>query len=483
MMTGSQFFPATLPFNTRRTLNVDPLAGPYFTLTQAKNAAQSGDCIIVQPGTYAENKLLKNGVNWFFMPGAIVSYDVTSPTIAAFVNGSASTIADDNVTTVYGIFDDRASGACTCTIGGQGSFFVTNRGFNLLKGTLVVTNVASRISFTGKEIGFEFYRDPATENLPGSRAAVFVSNGVRVDVTAERIYGLRGTTFDTGKLDDVSSPIIWAPNGSGVYWQLADLYVKTNNIEKISAYAVWGDQPAGNNTAAGLYIDSDVIENHMYFDGGATAGGLTGTYNWKTWIVAKEIREGMSYFDYGKHYLTAQKIDCPTAYIVIQGACQLWLNLQKLTNSGASGWLSMDLGSPSGTGTPTVHADILHLESTSVFGSAGVIVNAGELHLRGAYMKADQNALPAVLHAGGSTRLVGFTIHNATNNNAGNNPVKVAGAGLILDGCNLIAPALADSVISAAAQTIKAYSCKTNKAKNVNITVQVDALTVDANVA
>lgn len=47
----------------------------FNSLLEAKNAALSGDMIIVYPGTYANpGNLWKDGVNYFFMPGAIVTY-------------------------------------------------------------------------------------------------------------------------------------------------------------------------------------------------------------------------------------------------------------------------------------------------------------------------------------------------------------------------------------------------------------------------
>lgn len=478
MFTGSQYFPVNPPFNSRRSLFVDPNAGPFFTLTQAKNAAQSGDCIVVMPGTYAENNLLKNGVNWFFMPGAVVSYTAT----AALAAGGGDTCPNDSTTTVYGIFDDRASGACTCTIGGAGSFYLNNRGFLLLKGTLVVTNVASRISFTGKEIGFSFFRDGPTEAQAGTRAAVYVTNGVRVDVTVERIYGTRGQSFDTGQLDTLSSHIFWADNGSGVYWQLGDLYICCNSIDTIASYSIWGDQPSGNATAANLYVQAHIIAQHMYMDGGATAGGAVGTYNWKSWIVCEELQEGPAYFDYGKHYLSAQKINLNTTLIAVQGATQLWITAQKITNAGGGGWLLMTVGNPSGTGAPVVYVDCQHFEDTQgAFNNAGIEMNSGELHVRGGFMKPT-GPKPAILHAAGSSRITNLTIDTTAVNNANSQPVKVSAAGCILDKCVLKAPALADSVNSAAPQTITAYGCKANKAKNANVTVNVDAITVDANV-
>lgn len=51
---------------------------PFKTLTKAKTAAVSGDTIVVFPGTYSEKNLLKNGVNWHFMPGAKITYSGAS---------------------------------------------------------------------------------------------------------------------------------------------------------------------------------------------------------------------------------------------------------------------------------------------------------------------------------------------------------------------------------------------------------------------
>lgn len=47
---------------------------PFKTLGAAKTAAASGDTIVVLPGEYNAKDLLKNGVNWHFLPGAVVRY-------------------------------------------------------------------------------------------------------------------------------------------------------------------------------------------------------------------------------------------------------------------------------------------------------------------------------------------------------------------------------------------------------------------------
>ena len=79
---------------------------PFLTLTAAKNAAVSGDTIMVLPGTYNEKNLAKNGVNWHFFNGAIISYAGTA---------------------TGGIFDTTTAGvACTFRVSGFGVFKVTS---------------------------------------------------------------------------------------------------------------------------------------------------------------------------------------------------------------------------------------------------------------------------------------------------------------------------------------------------------------------
>jgi hypothetical protein len=445
-------------------LYVNQAEGPFTTLAAAKAAAVSGDTIVVGPGTYIENDLLKDGVNWFFAPGAIVTY--ASPALQANSND-----------VIYGIFDDRSAGPVQCTIGGHGSFSAYSRGYLNLLGTLVVTNANSKISFTAKEIAFATYHDNAAGL--GTRAAVYIKNALRVDVNCDRIYGARGTNYDTGLLDDLDEKIFWSEYGSGVYWELGDLYVHCGSIEKISGYGVWGNQPVGNTAAANLWVNADLIENHIYMDGGSDAAGHLGTYNWRSWIVAKEILEGIAYFDYGRHYLTAQKINLQIASMSFNGATQVWMTAQKITNTLAGGWMMLQAGNG---GSPILHANVAHFEDTQgVFSRAGIwIADASEVHLRGSYLKAGSG--PAILHFGGKTRIQGLTIDTSTTNKPNNHPIKVAGPGLVLDNCILLAPALADSINATEPQTVTCYGVRANRAKHNNVSVNVDALTVDPNV-
>ncbi len=65
---------------------------PFKTLTAAKNAAKSGDTIMVLPGTYDESDLLKNGVNWYFFPGAKIDSTSENSVFATGTNAITSLI-------------------------------------------------------------------------------------------------------------------------------------------------------------------------------------------------------------------------------------------------------------------------------------------------------------------------------------------------------------------------------------------------------
>lgn len=56
-------------------------------------AAGSGDTIVVGPGTYDANLLLKNGVNYYFLPGAIIDYTGTTAGALFADGGSDFTIS------------------------------------------------------------------------------------------------------------------------------------------------------------------------------------------------------------------------------------------------------------------------------------------------------------------------------------------------------------------------------------------------------
>ncbi len=102
-IAASQVFPTALTIwvdsvnGNDTTGERGKMAKPVLTLTKAKTLAQSGDLIVVRPGTYNENDLAKNGVSWYFQPGAKVSYTSGGDSSVAVFN-----VASNEVCSVLG---------------------------------------------------------------------------------------------------------------------------------------------------------------------------------------------------------------------------------------------------------------------------------------------------------------------------------------------------------------------------------------------
>jgi hypothetical protein len=82
---------------------------PFKTLTKAKTAAASGDTIMVLPGTYNENNLLKNGVNWHFLSGAIVSYSGSGAAAIFDTSSNGTNGAVQSIVSGWGEFVNQSS--------------------------------------------------------------------------------------------------------------------------------------------------------------------------------------------------------------------------------------------------------------------------------------------------------------------------------------------------------------------------------------
>lgn len=179
---------------TGKTLWVDSVYGsdstgtrqrkdkPFLTLNAAKVAAQSGDTIVVLPGTYNEKNLLKDGVNWHFINGAIVSYV-----------GS----------TTGGIFDDGPNGAngdITSKITGYGTFKITNNATS--SDVVCVTQPDSEVYIEATNI----------ENLStyGSGATAIKSeSSSTLNVKAEKISSIKGTiTCNNSEFLNISTDLL-----------------------------------------------------------------------------------------------------------------------------------------------------------------------------------------------------------------------------------------------------------------------------------
>jgi len=171
----------------------------YGTLGGAKAVAVSGDEIEVHPGTFNENNLLVNGVNWYFHPGAKVTY----------TGGGTATCA---------IFDDGTNGAntaVTCVIGGEGQFTNTSGDIpcvlHVENGSQISLN-ADLCAGTNRTIDITnsgntavvYVKSAKITETSGSYSAIYYSGGKVLDITAELIAST--TNYGTGILVAANSP-------------------------------------------------------------------------------------------------------------------------------------------------------------------------------------------------------------------------------------------------------------------------------------
>jgi len=146
---------------------------PFMTLASARDAAQSGDTIVVLPGTYDENDLAKDGVNWHFLPGAIVDYD-----------GSGDALFD--------------------TTGGAMAFKVTGHGvFKTSSGTVRGVYLAN----SGDDVSIEFDEFETSGSTLVSKGALtavghrirsLVSDALYIEGSSNNNIDVRHVEADTG---------------------------------------------------------------------------------------------------------------------------------------------------------------------------------------------------------------------------------------------------------------------------------------------
>lgn len=154
------------------------LTVPFKTLPKARDAAKSGDTIMVLPGTYNANDLLRNGVNWHFFNGAKVAYS-ESNTLAIFdTNGTTAT----SVVTGHGEFSNAASAGSKQVV-------------NFADGASSLSICARRLLSSGNCI-----KAPAasgtlvldvSEDIDGTSEPIWITGGCEVRV---RAYLIRSST-------------------------------------------------------------------------------------------------------------------------------------------------------------------------------------------------------------------------------------------------------------------------------------------------
>jgi hypothetical protein len=269
------------------------------SLVAARNAATAGTTIAVGPGTYGPNEtnLFKNGVNWFFYPGSIISNQYSAD-VSCFdnsfegVSGAVTSIISGDLT-----FIDNAS----TTVG------------NIFRGSfMTVSNPLSKIIVRASKIS-----NPAGDSDPGIR---HLGGGLDFDVDS----------------------FIFENGGTCLYWGEGNEDVRGRwlNMDAGTDAPLWCEGAGLGN----WYLTGEVLDSVRLAGGGAGAVYFKPASAQKLWLNVKEIRGASVAAGYGgcltvttgKVYLSYQKLsaieDTATARALIQiDSGEVWLTGQKMT--------------------------------------------------------------------------------------------------------------------------------------------------------
>ena len=320
---------------------------PFATLSAAKGAATSGDTICVLPGTYAEKNLLKNGVNWYFFPGAIIDH----------TTNVAGAIWDDSAT-------HGANAAITCRIMGYGQF-KNSSPFNNPTSTIYISNASSDILIECDRV----------ENVSSGSPAVNLVNGkldlyARTDITAAAnpIDVTAGTHIvRTRKLIGAQGIFV---NGGTLTVIAESLDVSLHGIRFLGAGTVDADIRTINTTTTGSTFSAISMD----------AGTLT--------IRSKEIKTAGDYCVYLVGSCSAKIIDAT-------------IKNTKNSTSARAVFIDDDIGSPSAVTLILKDTDLdVHSGATFSIGTDPVAVNAQTVKLHG-YNRANKAKSSTITFTGG----------------------------------------------------------------------------------
>lgn len=409
---------------------------PFLTLAAAQTAASSGDCIHVLPGSYTPTASLgKAGVNWHLESGVTITVTQTGTGVSVFSDGGTA------MTFVV-------SGAGTIVLNGT----LTN---NTEQACVKVTHASSDITVECHSL------TSATDTFSLS------SHDWTVYQTAGTVR-IRANILASGAVTDHSYNVGWV-NGA------MDIDAGSMTGLEYLVYAQCSSSPTGD-----MFVRANSIIASSY---AAVVNSSTNT-NAKLWLTCPlitAVKQAVILSGAGKTYITAQKIaGCTTnlsdTIAVIQATGGfLWLDCQKLTGTYETGISFLTEG-----GVGSIRARIMQLEDLGTMARAASVGISGSAVFELWGCQSVMATGDGVLHQGGTSRIMDCRFD--TSAQSGKVPVRVSGSGLILDRCTLVPHASAVSVTAASSMTITAYKSVAKTAKHANVTVNVDALTVDSNV-
>lgn len=439
---------------------------PAASFERANQLVPAGGTVFVYPGRFTiTNSILTNGVDYSFLGRGQV-----------FRQMLTTNSASDG-----GPIDDNLCGATTNTIFAPGWTFTAQGYTNILVnsaqslnsnllGTVLVANSNSFLTVKAKTLQMSMWTSQG-------RSCIYQKGGrliAEINECGDPYLNVPLTFTNTG----IPHNPVKLSQTSGYYWETGcwgEVTIKTNrNSGSGGAYALYGLSTDTNGTSEVYYKGSELYGKiYLVFN----------SPNYRTWIDVPNMQSTTNSFDgnlmtitgSGKHYIKADKMLGGTqsgANSVLQmnsgsgySNLTVWLDAQKLSSSGP--WVDIAAGKA-----------VLKVSEYEDVGGAtnGFLNGGGELDVIGGIASSSNNI---VWHTNGTTRLKGLTM-TSTNDF----PVKVSGAGLIIEGGSIAAQNNTNTIFSTNSQTVAIYGhVMSNTNKNPNITLSpLGAFTIDSGV-
>ncbi len=442
---------------------------PFATPVAAKAAAVDGDTVVVYPGVYQNcTNLFKGGVNW------------SAP------NGGVWMCRTNHTNdTGVGTFDDRFSGAVTCSVVGFSFNYSTGYettnilyspayGPTNVLGCLVITNARSKVTFKFDQIDYQSVKSSAD-----AAAAIWLGDGTNCFITGNLIRDVNLTTnYFIGVNIDLAEDVLLESKAIGVYWTGGEHHIDIKRIlcKYNSFYAGGADNRAGN-----AWVNGDFYFGQFYVAGSATQP------NWRIWANVKELQTnrtnnnsaGAITFGFGgKLYYVGEKVSesgtmaDPAGIAITQlpssPTCESWITVQKVSASGK--WITASSG--------TMHAAVQHFEDLGTV-DRGINVVGGKLSLSGNDAVVTNATGSVFYHSAGDVSLSGLRL-SATNSSAA--PVLLATNGAVLQSCTLLGKAAGFTIAGTTSVSANLQGCWGRTGESNNVSWLVGPWTVDSNV-
>lgn len=434
---------------------------PFKTCTAAKNAITNAN-IWVLPGMYNENKLLKNGVNWYWCAGATNLYTGLD-TNAIFADvltgpGVVSTIAGQGVF----IWDCQDTSFTLPPIGLVGGVAVTSG-----TGVMVTQNSNTIIHFSADAV---LLGGPDTVGFGGTISALWCFTCKEIIWNCNKIGN-----YVTGADQEVSA----------CYWDHGNVIMNVGaiDLDEGPAFLTGDDNTADSGlpyAETSLYINASEIICTNTTLGNPTFATYSYTDRPRIWVQCPHIANlgtgaGAPIFQMKgdeKIYVTTQKLDYKgsTAAITQNSGNQsvsnsvgvIWLDAEKVSSKGS--WFASSGG--------TFFAHVINWEDQGgmtngfEFDSVNTVPNA---FIQGG--RALLTNAPCILYTNGNVSFNNMIIDTHATQTAGNYGATVRASGLQFQDCKFFVPTNSFPFNAASAFNVQALACYFNTNNSANITL------------